>query len=457
MSAESCADCGSTEFVTETIVEHDCGYIAPRTAFDGGQCSKCEREVSDPILERVSTIHRCLGCGRRLDTAPGAETVRNRSMPEVTFPDLPEPGDRLSWIPSRFMPDSERGRQVVASVLVVLVLTSGIVGAVIVTPYMQAEEFEGEEETTADVDRTWNEYETVVMFRNDDIQPWYERESFDEINRLFLEEEVPVTHAVIPAVGDDEVPITEDQDICDEMTRLESEHPDLFEMTLHGYTHEPRTDFMGGSEFADIPIETQRDWLEEGESIHEDCVGSSPETFIPPMNTYDSNTVEVLGERDYTTVSGAAWMTEAYYDEEVAVFEESGLIHVSMYEEASMIDWSIDGNEDEEYYDIEELEQTFDEAYETNTPYVHMLHYFTFTEQEHYDLLQEFIQYTKSKDDVAFMTIGEFGSGIADGEIERTSDGWRVLEPVDEQSSSGQVNESITSPLSDDVRAEEEP
>lgn len=448
---DSCAVCGSSNVESERICEHDCGYVAPRAAYQDDRCPKCDRVVSDASLERVSTVDCCLDCGQRFDKHHDvdAETLRERSTPDVDFPDLPSPGDKLSWLPGRFVPDSERGRQIAASILVVLVLTSGLVGAVTVTPYLQPEEFDGDSRQNADVDRTWNEYETVVMFRNDDIQPWYEKESLRKVDQVFIEEDVPVTHGVIPAVSN-EADITEDQELCGYLTDLTNEHPELFEMALHGYTHEQQTDFLGASEFGDVPIETQRDWLERGERIHESCVGTAPETFVPPLNTYDSNTVAALDERGYTTVSGARWATNEQYNESAVAFEEGGLTHVSMFEDASMVRWDTDDHDDHEYYDLEELEAEFDRAYENNVPYVHMLHYFTFTEEEHYDLLREFIQYMKSKDDVAFMTVGEFGSGLENGEIEATDDGWRVLEPEDGQGETGRSSDSdSTGPFSE--------
>lgn len=50
-------------------------------------------------------------------------------------------------------------------------------------------------------------YQAIVIFRNDDVQPYYRTEALEEVSTVFLEEDVPLTHGVIPYTGS--TPITE--------------------------------------------------------------------------------------------------------------------------------------------------------------------------------------------------------------------------------------------------------
>lgn len=391
-------------------------------------------------LDLVGVALHCGRCGRRFsvqspklgrDGSSGVDAVAasddDRVLPTVSFPDLPSPGEPSAWLPGWMRPTSERGRRVLATAFVVLLLTTGVAAATAVLPFLGPDAFEEEnDEERHDGPMTWNEYEAIVMFRNDDIQAWYMQEELRELDRLFLERDIAITHGVITTV-DDETDITEDEELCAYLAELSREYPDLHEAANHGLTHEDQTDFYNGSEFGGVPLETQEAWLAEADAIIEECVDHDVETFIPPMNTYDENTVTALDEVGYTTVSGAGWMTEALYGESRA-FREGGLVHAPMWEDASMLNWS-DPNPD--YYEFEELQATFDEALEANAAYVHMLHYFTFTEDEHFELMADFLDYVDDHD-VRFMTIGEFGQGVADGDVERTDDGWSVREPVHE-------------------------
>jgi len=52
-----------------------------------------------------------------------------------------------------------------------------------------------------------------------------------------------------------------------------------------------------------------------GTEILRTCTGVTPRTFIPPMNTYDTGTVEAANTADYRTISGGDWFTTQYYNE----------------------------------------------------------------------------------------------------------------------------------------------
>jgi predicted deacetylase len=422
-----CPRCGSQSVTDERLVEHECGHIASTEAFDDDDCPKCGRKATDESLTSQQTVERCLECGHRPPLHVDDETVG--PLPSVSFPTLPAPGENLDWVPARLLPRSRVRRQALSTALVLMVLVAGIAGAVSVTPML-----EGGSAAEASVDTDWEEYDSIVIFRNDDIQPWYNQDELRAVNDVFIEEEMPVTLGIIPDTGGG-APLTEDPELCEYLQSLESNHPDLFEMSPHGTTHEAVTEFYGASEFGGLSKDDQRDRLAEGEALLAECVDSPSSTFIPPMNTYDATTVEVLAESNYTTVSGGQWFTDKYYDtDNESQFRAGGLLHLpetqafenwSAYEEAGESE-----DDDVPFYDLETLTDSFDAAHAENEVHVVMLHYQYFTTDERLEQLESLITHMKGEDDVAFMTIEQYGEGVEAGAIEETDDGWRVLEPI---------------------------
>ncbi|EMA37824.1 DUF2334 domain-containing protein [Halobiforma nitratireducens] len=425
-----CEQCQSQSVVEDRVLEHECGHIAPSESFEDG-CPKCRRTPTAETVRAVGTTTHCLDCGHR--STPATDIPVSRSeLPSVTFPTLPSEDDHWNWVPERFLPRSDAVRQLLTSLLVLTVLVAGVAGAVSVTPLLD------DEPDQVAVDREWEEYDSIVVFRNDDIQPWYLHDELRAVNDVFIEAEIPVTLAIIPMVEGD-APITDDERTCEYLRSLEADHPGQFEMALHGYTHEPITEFSGGSEFGGLPVDEQRERLVAGQELLADCVDSPSSTFVPPMNTYDDRTVEVLAEANYTTVSGGSWFTADYYDEASPFDDENeSLRHVP--ENLAVENWTAydrDGADDDDdddddvpLEDLETLTHSFDESHADNDVLVVMFHYQYFTSDDDLEMLESLIEHMKSEGGVAFMTVEQFALGLEEGEIEETDDGWRVLEPI---------------------------
>lgn len=425
-----CSVCSSDSLTEEQVIEHSCGMMDARSAFENG-CPKCNRSTDEETFEIVETITRCSECGHW--QAPPANLTERMSRPvNVVFPELPKLGQQLTWLPSRFVPKSEQRRQFLSSAMVIMVLIAGLTGSLVASPLLESTPAAAE---TVD-DPTWEEYESIVIFRNDDIQPWYKTERMRAVDQVFIDEDVPVTLGVIPNGGGD-LPLTDDEATCEYLGSLQNDHPGQFEMALHGYTHQPETDFYGGSEFGGLPYDEQSKRLADGERILGECVEPS-KTFVPPMNTYDEATVRALNEGGYTTVSGGEWFTDEYYSRtgmgnETTYFKAGGVHHVP--ETHPFEDWDeYDGSGEVPLKDTETLTAEFDETHDENGVYVQMIHYQYFTTEERLEQLRELIQHMKSTGDVGFMTVGQFSNGVENGSIERTDDGWRVLEPIEHTS-----------------------
>lgn len=265
--------------------------------------------------------------------------------------------------------------------------------------------------------RSWETFETVVVFRNDDIQPGYRTETMHAVDRIFVEENVPVTLGVVPNVGG-EGPIG-DSDVCSYLRSRMYDHPEIFEVALHGYTHERRTEFHGGSEFGGLDETRQQALIADGTEVLTDCVGERPASFVPPMDTYDATTVETLRDANYTVVSGAGWFTGQYYNR-TGLFEQGGLVHASN-SGGFVANWTTN-----EFHDSATLERRFDWVVDDEGLYVQMLHYQDFYTEERREQLRDLIRYMKTSGDVRFMTLGELGGHVKAGTLTRTDDGWRV-------------------------------
>jgi peptidoglycan/xylan/chitin deacetylase (PgdA/CDA1 family) len=276
---------------------------------------------------------------------------------------------------------------------------------------------------------TEQSYTTVVIFRNDDIQPYWRAAEMEAVDGVFVDENVPVSLGVIPVVGGLPLSHPDNEPLCRYLRGLKQDNDGIFEVALHGYTHERRTDFQGASEFGGSTGADQQRWVAEGTAILRQCTGTAPTTFIPPFDSYDTTTVEVLTTAGYTVVSGNQDHTEAYFGER-ELFVTDSLVHVPNDGDV-VADWST-----HQFHTDAELRSRFDAAYAENGLYVQMIHYFTFTDEAKVEQLRSLIQYMKAHDDVRFMTLGEFGREYQSGRLVQTADGWHHSEERQSESSS---------------------
>lgn len=78
----------------------------------------------------------------------------------------------------------------------------------------------------------------------------------------------------------------------------------LLDIALHGYIHKNnRNDNYSKSEFNGVPFSDQLEWITEGKQRIEDYLDCKIETFIPPWNSYDENTLRVLEKNSFKCIS----------------------------------------------------------------------------------------------------------------------------------------------------------
>lgn len=275
------------------------------------------------------------------------------------------------------------------------------------------------------------EYRTVVVFRNDDLEPGHHDDRRRAVDQVFIDENVPVTNAVIPTQDGESIASAEA--FCRDLEERQRTHPGLFEYSLHGYLHEPNergvprtsgTEPTVRSEFGGLPEAEQRQRIREGKRIMTDCLGTEPRSFVPPYATYDDATVSALAAEDVPVVAGGGWFTDTYYGE-TEPFETDSVVHVPE-DHGFVSDWDA-----ESFYEREALRAPFDDAYANSEVYVHGLHYWTFGSDARLDRLRSFIRYVKQHDDVLFLTVGEFADAYRDGRLTQDGNGWSYT-PADD-------------------------
>lgn len=257
-------------------------------------------------------------------------------------------------------------------------------------------------------------YDLIVIMRNDDPAPGYAMDALKAVNEIFIDEQVPVTHGVIPSRG---TPLDEADAFCEYVRNTATEHPGLFDVSLHGYTHEAETDFRGQSEFGGLSADEQGQHIRDGIAILEGCVDEPVDTFIPPFNTYDQTTVVELVDAEIPIVSGGKWFTRDYFDTADIPFTAGGALHIPQTH-AFVSDW-----ETAAFYSLEDMIAAFDRVYAEGDLYVQMMHYQHFTTNERLDQLRSLLRHIK-RDGVGFMTLTAFGNAYLDGTIKRAEEGW---------------------------------
>lgn len=268
-------------------------------------------------------------------------------------------------------------------------------------------------------------YDAVVVFRNDDVQDGYRFETMRAVDRVFVEENVPVSLGVIAGGLD------ADGRTCSYLRDLVDDHGDQFEIAAHGYTHEAETEFGGASEFGGHDRDVQADKLERMTDRIATCTGERPTTFVAPFDTYDGTTIELLAERGYETASGGG-QTRTLLAERTeptvgGAFQTGNVTHVPR-SQAFVADW-----ETREFHDLETLEAAFEATAENGSVYVQMIHYQTFAEPDDRERLRSFIRTIEDYGDVRFATLGELGELVRDGDIryDETDDRWHVTETIE--------------------------
>lgn len=125
---------------------------------------------------------------------------------------------------------------------------------------------------------------TPVVFRLDDIQATYCAEILDDILAPFLDSGTPITLGIIGRG------LLDDEGQIDRLAGLARDHGDTVHFANHSFTHPARgLPSLGGAQ-------AQTDDIEEAQDVVKKVTGIDAETFIPPGNTYDQDTLDAIDQ-----------------------------------------------------------------------------------------------------------------------------------------------------------------
>jgi peptidoglycan/xylan/chitin deacetylase (PgdA/CDA1 family) len=262
-----------------------------------------------------------------------------------------------------------------------------------------------------------------VVFRDDDIGVG-SLDTLQAINQVHIDENVPVTLAVVPNFQDNPDNALLKEPLHSYLQSIVA-NP-LFEFAQHGYNHEnyvpyasstlaqaslvpgrPYADIVGAdtrSEFRGRPYDDQYDAIKEGRDNITAVFGVTPTTFVPPFNTGDKNTLKAanaLGFTLYSTSQDDFGVTEA------------NLQGITVQALTFGLGWS---NDTQWNWRMQNLTKYTDAALDAAAPgdsIVVYYHYWTFDKQDgspdptNIALLKQYIEHLKNRGDVLFTTLGD--------------------------------------------------
>jgi peptidoglycan/xylan/chitin deacetylase (PgdA/CDA1 family) len=144
-----------------------------------------------------------------------------------------------------------------------------------------------------------------IALRFDDPSPTSDHALERGIFAILRDLGIPATVAVVPTgqTLDGTVPITRDN-----VAHLVKACADgVIEVAQHGYSHAPLTTTAQGSpsEFCGVPGDEQARHIDLGRILLEAAFAKPVTGFIPPWNTYDEHTLQLLSTRRYSYISGS--------------------------------------------------------------------------------------------------------------------------------------------------------
>lgn len=151
-----------------------------------------------------------------------------------------------------------------------------------------------------------------VVLRYDDFSAISDINIEKEIIDFFNKESIGLTIGVVPFIKKGNLFNEKPGDLLSlaEPKRLflkEILQKGHYEIALHGYSHIPIKDYFRYSEFERIPLGKQIDLIKRGKDHLESLLSIKIETFIPPFNSYDRNTIRALKSLHFKIISAALW------------------------------------------------------------------------------------------------------------------------------------------------------
>lgn len=166
-----------------------------------------------------------------------------------------------------------------------------------------------------------------VVFRYDD--PTLRPDSItQEMLIFFKEKNIPITIALVPCDANEEFIAPTDSNW------LHLLQGDNVEIALHGLTHQV---INNAGEFGNLTLDENFRRINKGKQYVEKYF-KSVETFIPPFNAYNSETLKVLDSLNFKTISAELFLSHSLSSTKINYFPETlGLLmdKMGMFEAAT--------------------------------------------------------------------------------------------------------------------------
>lgn len=165
---------------------------------------------------------------------------------------------------------------------------------------------------TAGANRAIEHQKITVVFRYDDYSSRSPTDFETKLIDVFHRHNVPCTFGIIPYVSTGDVHNPHPQEVI----ALSEEKADILkkaiasrivEPALHGYSHQAIRDCQTGgcTEFSGLSYRKQMEKIVKGKTLLEDVLDTRITTFIPPWNSYDTNTLRCVEALGFNCISAA--------------------------------------------------------------------------------------------------------------------------------------------------------
>ena len=272
-----------------------------------------------------------------------------------------------------------------------------------------------------------------VIFRDDDVapKPAIEVETLQAVNQVHIDENVPVTLAIIPhpaAQGGDGQLFPDNQSstfgpsspnasvnellqepVFVDYMRSIATNP-LFEFAQHGYTHNDNGLTHSSnetSEFAGEPFNVQYEAIRQGQNDIIQAFGITPSTFVPPWNSGDLITLEALRALGFTEYCSGSSDIAQLQGQESGIRVEAATVNIAGANYTALnTSFQLAKNTTDQFFS-DPSSDTMIVAY----------HWWTFSgpggsvDARKVQLLRDYIDYVKTKEGVQFTRLDRQGTG----------------------------------------------
>jgi len=152
----------------------------------------------------------------------------------------------------------------------------------------------------------------TVVFRFDDYSETSNTEMEVRLIEAFRRHGVSCTFSIIPFICKGSAHDSREQGVVP----LSAAKADILkkaveagaiELALHGYAHQTIRDTGGWTEFIGLAYDAQLAKVKKGKDFIEQLFAQPVTIFVPPWNSYDSNTTRALGDLGFTCLSAATF------------------------------------------------------------------------------------------------------------------------------------------------------